>query len=635
MERTQAYPHLFAPIKLGNVLVQNRVVANPMGETYEDKSLGEPGIVICGHAIVEEGRSSYASPDEPYAFSKYEVEKTRHRALKARRTGAKASIELHHSGLYARTRDFAWGPDSFVREDGVEVRAMDSEDMERVAGLWAQAAKDAQAADFDMVFLHFGHGWLMTEFLSPRYNHRTDEYGGSIENRMRFPLMVLRAVREAVGPFFPLEMRVSASEWMPGGMEFEDVVAFCRKAQRYVTSIQVSSGLDLEHEANVHMAASNFDPHLGNAAWCRAIKEAVDIPVTLVGSVETPEQAEELIAGGTCDMVAMARALVADPFWAKKAWEGRADDIRPCLRCLNCYHIATNHWHVGCSVNPRYWNEGFVPMDGEMGVAASPQRVAVIGGGPAGVRAALYAAERGHTVVLFEKETELGGQLRYIAQEAHKEDIARYLVWLRRQVEHSDVEVRLGTAATAEDVRAWGADAVIIAVGGEPVTPPIPGADDAQVIGFHEAIEHTHDIGRRVLVVGGGTIGAELGLELAELGREVTIVEGGDTIARTGNMLYRIALRQNFEAHVDSLHVRKQTKCLSLEGGVAQLETPEGEQVELPFDTAVIACGMRARSAEAEALFGSARRSFVIGDANKPRQIVDATYDAWAAAANL
>lgn len=308
-----AYPYLFSPIKLGDVLVQNRIVANPMGDTFEDKSLGAPGIVVCGHAIVEEGRSSFATGDEPYAFSKYEVEKTRRRALMARRRGARASIELHHSGLWARVRDHAWGPSGFVREDGTEVVEMGTEDMDRVAGLWAQAAVDAKHADFDMVFLHFGHGWLATEFLSPRYNHRTDEYGGSIENRMRFPLQILRTVRDAVGPSFPMEMRISAYEWMPDSMSFEDVVAFCREAQRYVTSIQVSSGLDLEHEANVHMAASNFDPHLGNAAWCRKIKQAVDVPVTLVGSIETPEQAERLIAEGTCDMVAMARALTADP----------------------------------------------------------------------------------------------------------------------------------------------------------------------------------------------------------------------------------------------------------------------------------------------------------------------------------
>lgn len=633
---SQAFPHLFTPIKLGNVMVQNRIVANPMGDTFEDKALGGPGVVVCGHVIVEEGRSSFMSGAEPYGFSKYQVEHTRHRALKARLAGAKASVELHHSGQYARVNDHAWGPSGFVRADGTEVVEMTPTDMEAVAQAWAQAAVDAMNADFDMVFLHFAHGWLIDEFLSPYYNHRSDEYGGSIENRMRFPLQVLRTIREAVGPFFPMEMRVSASEWLPGGIEFEDVVAFCREAQRYVTSIQVSSGVDLEHSANVHMAASNFDPHLGNAAWCRQIKAAVDIPVTLVGSIETPEQAEALIAEGTCDMVAMARALTADPQWPVKAREGRSEDIRPCLRCLQCYHIATNHWHVGCSVNPRYWNEAFVGHDYELEPALVSKKVVVVGGGPAGMRAALYAAQRGHEVVLLEKEAELGGQLRYIAQEAHKEDIARYLTWLRTQVAKSSVDVRLGCEATRELVEAEQADALIIAVGGSPVTPPIAGVGEPQVIGFHEAIERAEELGRRLVVVGGGTIGAELALELAELdGRDVTLVEGGPTIARTGNMLYREALRQMLEKNAAQLHVLTNTVVQSLEGGIARLSSAEGEALEVAFDTAVIACGVRPNGALAEELYGAAPQSFIIGDANKVRQIMDATLDAWTVATHL
>lgn len=253
------YPHLFSPIKLGDVLVQNRIVANPMSEHFEDRCLGGAGIVICGHTIVEPGRSSWMSADEPYVFSKYAREEAVRRARMARQAGAVASIELAHAGLYARTIDYAMGPDAFVREDGVEVRAMTPDMMGRTAACWAQACVDARRAGFDMVFLHFGHGWLIDQFLSPLFNHRTDAYGGSIENRMRFPLQVLRACRDAVGPRFPMEMRISADECMPGGIELADVIAFCREAERYVTSIQVSCGLDIEHEANVHTSATNLD----------------------------------------------------------------------------------------------------------------------------------------------------------------------------------------------------------------------------------------------------------------------------------------------------------------------------------------------------------------------------------------
>lgn len=412
-----SYPHLFSPIRLGDTLVQNRIVANPMSEHYDDRCRGGAGVVICGHTIVEPGRSSWMSADEPYAFSKYERESTVARARMARAGGAAASIELAHAGQYARTVDYAMGPDGFVRADGIEVRAMTSAMMEHTAACWVQACVDARRAGFDMVFLHFGHGWLMGQFLSPLFNHRTDGYGGSIENRMRFPLQVLSACREAVGPRFAMEMRISADEWMPGGIELDDVIAFCREAQRYVTSIQVSCGLDIEHEANVHTSATYLDPHLLNLELARAVKAAVDVPVTLVGSVETPEEAERAIAEGACDMVALARALAADPLWPAKARDDRAEDIVPCLRCLQCYHISTDRWNVGCSVNPRFANEDFVPRTVEP--AEVSKRVLVVGAGPAGCMAAITACARGHKVVLAERADRVGGNVRLIAQESH------------------------------------------------------------------------------------------------------------------------------------------------------------------------------------------------------------------------
>lgn len=481
-----SYPHLFSPIRLGDTLVQNRIVANPMSEHYEDRCRGGAGVVICGHAIVEPGRSSWMSADEPYAFSKYERESTVARARMARAGGAAASIELAHAGQYARTVDYAMGPDGFVRADGIEVRAMTSAMMEHTAACWVQACVDARRAGFDMVFLHFGHGWLMGQFLSPLFNHRTDGYGGSIENRMRFPLQVLSACREAVGPRFAMEVRISADEWMPGGIELDDVIAFCREAQRYVTSIQVSCGLDIEHEANVHTSATNLDPHLLNLELARAVKAAVDVPVTLVGSVETPEEAERAIAEGACDMVALARALAADPLWPAKARDDRAEDIVPCLRCLQCYHISTDRWNVGCSVNPRFANEDFVPRTVEP--AEVSKRVLVVGAGPAGCMAAITACARGHKVALAERADRVGGNVRLIAQESHKEDIARYLHYLEHKIaglERAGVlDVRFGCEVDRAFVEEMAPDALVVAVGAEPFVPPVPGVDAPVVRGL-------------------------------------------------------------------------------------------------------------------------------------------------------
>lgn len=630
----QKYPRLFSPIKLGNLLVQNRVVANPMGESFQDRTLGGPGVVICGHCIVEPGRSSWASAQEPYAFHKYQVEKTRKGILMAHRSGARASIELHHSGCYARTVDYAVSSSGYTREDGVEVKPMTPAMMEENARLWAAAARDARDVGFDMVFLHFGHGWLAAQFLSPFFNHRTDEYGGSLENRARFPLEILKACRQAVGPGFPMEMRISANEWMPGGIDFQDVVAFVKMAQPYITSVQVSCGMDLETEANVHMAATNFDPHLLNREYARKIREAVDIPVTLVGSVETPEEAEMLLEEGACDMVALARALAADPFWPQKAREGRGEDIVPCLRCLQCYHISTNRRNVGCSVNPRYCNEDFVPL--ELTPAAKPKRVVVIGAGPAGCKAALTAQARGHHVILLEKEEYIGGALHYIAMEQYKEDIKRYRDYLEIQLKKSGVELRLGCEATPGMVKALAPDALIVAVGASPFAPPVPGLDDPRVAGFHQAIACPDSLGQRVVVMGGGTIGAEIALELAELkGRRVTVVEMGEKIAAQGNMLYRIALRQKMDRCGDRLVRLTNTRCLEINPQGVLVEDDQGRRRTLAADSVVVAAGVRPNTRLAESFFGLAPQCYMVGDCFKARKIMEATYEGYAVAAQI
>ena len=632
-----SYPHLFSPIRLGDTLVQNRIVANPMSEHYDDRCRGGAGVVICGHTIVEPGRSSWMSADEPYAFSKYERESTVARARMARAGGAAASIELAHAGQYARTVDYAMGPDGFVRADGIEVRAMTSAMMEHTAACWVQACVDARRAGFDMVFLHFGHGWLMGQFLSPLFNHRTDGYGGSIENRMRFPLQVLSACREAVGPRFAMEMRISADEWMPGGIELDDVIAFCREAQRYVTSIQVSCGLDIEHEANVHTSATYLDPHLLNLELARAVKAAVDVPVTLVGSVETPEEAERAIAEGACDMVALARALAADPLWPAKARDDRAEDIVPCLRCLQCYHISTDRWNVGCSVNPRFANEDFVPRTVEP--AEVSKRVLVVGAGPAGCMAAITACARGHKVVLAERADRVGGNVRLIAQESHKEDIARYLHYLEHKIaglERAGVlDVRFGCEVDRAFVEEMAPDALIVAVGAEPFVPPVPGVDAPVVMGFAQAIGHVEDLGSRVVVVGGGTIGAELALELAEQGHEVKVVEMGSALAAQGNSLFRIALRQMFDRQGKAIEVLLNTSCTSIgEEGVC-VSGPDGAERVLACDSVVIAAAVRPRTALAEGLAGVVPQTYLVGDCRRARVIKDAVFEGYSAAASI
>ena len=635
MNNNLKYPHLFSPLKINSIMVSNRIIANPMGQVFEERALGRPGVMIAGSVITQPGKSSWASAEEPYAFSKYQVEKTRRRVLLAHRGGAKASVEIAHAGQYARVApgDFAIGPTGYVREDGVEVKAMYEAMMDELAAGYVQTAIDARDVGFDMIFLHFGHGWLIPEFLSPLFNKRTDEYGGSIENRMKFPLRVLREVREAVGPYFPIEMRISANEYMPGGISFEDVLAFVKAAQKYIDVVQVSCGLDIEHEANVYTASTNFTEHGLNVKYAKVIKENVDILVSVVGAIMNPDEAEEILASGAADMVALARPMVADPDWPIKALEGRPEDIVPCLRCLQCYHIATNRRNVGCSVNPRYTNEDWVPK--KLPKAEKKKRIVIVGAGPAGCRAALTAKERGHEVILIEKRDHIGGAIHYVAMEHFKVEVKAYLEYLKTQIGKTDIDLRLNTEASPEMVRTLQPDALIIAVGALPAKPPIPGIDCTNVMGFYEAIEHEERIGQNVVIIGGGTIGAEIGLELSLLKKKnVTIVEMINELAVQGNMLYKIGLRHKMN-EAETLQVMLEAGCQEItETNVRVKDKDERERV-LPADAVIIATGVRADRKTAESFYGITPETYMIGDCEKPRKIQEATMEGYTVAATL
>lgn len=622
------YPNLFQPIKINSLMLKNRIVAAPtypIKGSYYEKARGGAGIVIAGSMSVEPGRSSWMSADEAWAFSKYEIANMKERVLSVHAGGARASIELGHAGQYARVHDYAIGPTGFIREDGVEVKEMTEEMMNETADWYATSAKDAMECGFDIIFMHFGHGWLADEFLSPLFNKRTDQYGGSIENRIRFPKMILERVRKAVGPAFPIDMRVSAIEWVEGGIEFDDVLAFIQSVEPLIDTVHISCGLDINHEGNVHTATTNFEEHMPNAKYAKIVKQNVKIPVTVVGAIMNPDEAEKLIADGTADLVALGRPLIADPEWPKKAMEGRTEDIVPCLRCLQCYHIATNRRNVGCSVNPRYFNESWYPAKTEK--ADKRKRVVIIGAGPTGIGAALTADKRGHEVILLEKSDHVGGAIHFVAMEEYKKDISAYLQYLKTQLEKSSVDVRLNTTATPESVKELNPDALIIAIGAEPFMPQIKGIDKEKVIGFYKAIEDMNHIGQNVVIIGGGTIGAEIGIELAALDKkEVTIVEMTGEIAVQGNMLYKIGLRQHMDA-APTLHVLTETLCMEIADAGVIVKTRTGEVKTLPADTVIIATGVRAKKGEAEKFYGITPETFTAGDCEKARIIKDAIFE--------
>lgn len=619
------FEHLFSPIKINKTLIKNRVVAAPIGDYFEEKAMGGAGIVIAGHAIVEPGFSSFASADEPYIFSKYEYEDTRRRILQIHRGGAMASIELFHGGLDARVKDFAKGPNTFKRKDGTQVVAMDESMMQETLDWYYKTAQEAKDIGFDMIFMHFGHGWLPAQFLSPLFNHRTDEYGGSLENRMRFPKRILEVVRDAVGPDYPIDMRISASEYVPESIEFDDVKAFIQEVEPLIDTVQISAGMDMNREANVHTVTTNFESYMPNVKWAAEVKKAVTIPVSVVGAVPSPEAADQLIKDGIVDLVAFGRSFIADPYWPKKAMAGHTEDIAPCVRCMYCYHIATNHKNVGCTVNPRYNNESFIPR--KIAKAEVKKRVVIIGGGPGGMKAAVTASKAGHEVILFEKETSLGGQLRFVEKEYYKDEIRRLMINLKAQIEKATIDLRLGVLATPELVKAEKPDAVIIAVGGEEFVPPVKGLNQPNVYTGTEAIINEDKLGNEIIVLGGGTIGSEIALELAVVHhKNVTIVEMGAELSPQGNSLFKIALRQKMDK-AETLTTMLKSRCLEVNETAMIVSDEKGIEQKISYDNIIVCTGMRPKQQLAETFFGIASDTSMIGDCVQPRKIMEAIFE--------
>ncbi|MDO4466830.1 MAG: NAD(P)/FAD-dependent oxidoreductase [Bacillota bacterium] len=627
------FDNLFKPITINGMILKNRIVATPTGDDYEEKAMGGAALVIAGHAIVEPGRSSFASGDEPWIFSKYEREKTRERILKIHKGGAKASIEIFHGGAEARVKDYAVGPCSYVRKkDGVQVKGMSEEDMEETLKWYAETAASARKLGFDSIFLHFGHGWLPAQFLSPYYNKRSDEYGGSIENRAKFPLRILETVRNAVGNNYPIDMRISAYEWVENSISFEDVLAFLKMAEKYIDTVQISAGMDLVFEANVHCITTNLEEEMPNLKYAIEAKKQLNIPVSVVSAVLSAEMADEIIGKGYVDMVACGRTLLADPYWPRKAMENKGEDIVPCLRCSNCYHISTDHWNVGCSVNPRYHHQHFIPLKIEK--AEETKNVVIIGAGPAGMKAAITAYDRGHKVTLIEKSDSLGGLLKVIEKEHHKIEIARLLKYYRAQIEKRDILVQLNTEATPDYVRTLNPDALLIAIGAQERILPIPGVDNPKVVLATKAILDPSQLGNKIAILGGGSIGCEIALELAEEGKEVHILEMTNILAGNANSLYREALRQKFLLH-DNIHSHLNAACKEIKEEEILYLDKDGKQQAIPYDNLILSTGLVPQIKETESFYGICRNTVAIGDCIKPSSIMNANYEAYVNALNI
>ena len=635
------YPKLFTPMKVGTLTFRNRLLSGPnmmcalnpdgsptdyMVGYYEEKAKGGVAQVTVGDTPVEE--RGFTTPRHPILTQKT-VQKWSEVARAITQHGAIASIELNHGGRISNTSVTGFqtvGPIDEVKLNGTQVKGATKEDLEEIANAYGEAAKVAVQAGFQMVMLHGAHGWLLDQMLSPKFNTRTDEFGGSLENRAKFPLMVIAAVRKAVGPKVPIEYRIGP-ELAEGGLSMEEVVQFEDK----VELIHVSAGLDTDPNFAVKTHPTMFLPHMPNVKYAAEVKKAVSkCPVVTVGSVVTPAEAEQVLEDGKADAVAMVRSLIADPFLPQKAREGHDEDIRPCLRCLDCLTGMQTKTKFACAVNPRTGHEFRLNAE-EAAAPKEKKTVLIAGGGPGGLEAAATAAARGHQVILAEKSDSLGGLLKFTDYDSLKADLKRLKDHLIYRVEHSNVEVRLNTEVTPELVAEIKPDALFLALGSTPVVFPLPGIETAQ----HATTAYTNldALGKTVAVMGGGLVGCETALFLAETGRDVTIIEMQNDVAPDANWMHRVGMLQSF-AQQKNLHVRTGLRCMAVTGEGVETQDKDGNTVVIPAESKVYAFGQRSVAADKlMALDVPVIR--IIGDCHQVGKTNGAIFDGYHAAMDL
>lgn len=642
-----AYPHLFTPITLAGQLFRNRIFASPTGLQYnhygnrpnneticyfERKAIGGAASVCIGDAMVDSelalANGAHILLDDP--SGRAHLSKL---AFTIQRHGAVASMELSHGGSSARVSfhqgHTIYGPSELESEGSfgqpIHAYAMDEAIIERTIRKFAEAAAFSKRCGFGMVTVHGGHGWLLHQFMSPITNKRTDAWGGSFEKRMRFPLAVIQAIREAVGPAFPIEIRLSGSEIFDGGWDTAYGVRIAEALDGKVDLLHISAGSHEVPEVFTVTHPSMFLDDGVNVKYAAEIRKHVKTPVATVGALSDPDFLEEIIASGKADVVELARGLICDPDLPRKVREGRADDVTKCMRCFTCFSGLMAHGQMSCALNPEIGSEFEIKFAVPH---AQKKTVLVAGGGVGGMQAALTAAKRGHRVVLCEKSDKLGGVLLCEEQVPFKKHLGEYLALQAKRVADAGVEVRLNTPVTPELARALAPDAIIAALGGRPTVPPIPGIDGENVMLAEDIYRAPARAGRKLVVLGGGLVGCELAIFMAGLGREVTLLEMAPALNFGENRLHGKAI--GLELQRLGVDVRLNTKVTAIG---ADGVTAGGEF--FPADTVAAALGRAPLREEAAALALCAPEFHVIGDCVVPATIYQATSAAYFAALDV
>lgn len=521
-----------------------------------------------------------------------------------------------------------YGMGAMIRH-GKPGKQMSHAQIREVIEATARRARKYQLLGFDMVTLHFAYrATLFSRFLSPRTNRRTDEYGGPIENRGRFLLELCARIKEVCGKNFPIEVQITAQE--EGGTTLEETIRLAELAEGLVDIFQFRAETgNLNHPTGYNSKAHRYQV----MEDCAAVKASgTSILCEPIGGFQDLDDMEEAIASGKADLIAGARMFIADFQFYDKLKAGRGEDVVPCIRCNKCHVPSlTGEWLSYCSVNPRMGIEH--RLDKLTRPAGEKRRVAVVGGGPAGMRAAILARERGYEVTLYEKTGKLGGQLNLMDGLSFKWPLVEYRKWLIAQLEKSGAEVKLNTAPTKAMLEAAGYDAVLLALGAEPKTPPIPGAEKCYNI--FTVLGNEKKLGRRCVVVGGSESGTEAGLYLAEHGHQVTILTRGDTLAPDATPIHYRETIDEYYQQLKGISYRTHVVTTEIGDGYVVYQTPDGQKRRMFCDDVVALGGMRPLQREAAALYGVAADTLMIGDCQKVGNLHLCNRGAFAAVNNL
>ena len=638
------YPHLYEPLRLTDrVILKNRIIAAPskphfiqgpenfpasgLIKHYANKAKQGASMVICSGGVDPVFEANIPC----FRYNVYDTQAQYYMGQLVEAVhfyGAKA--------LFAALFNAPDGYDCSAGEAFINFKEVGAEDVygkemsrEMIAELvngYAHYCKTLQEQNIDGVFLHFAYQHsTVSRFLSPQTNKRTDEYGGSYENRTRIAFEVLDAIRAACGPDFIIECNLAYKDPGEGGWSMEDTIRFAHDAKGRLNFLQTRySEIDPCHPIGYDLRET---PFLDIAAQVKASDPGVFIDG--VAGFFDPATCEKALADGKVDTVSLARAFISNPDWGKHVNEGEPDKIVPCIRCNRC-HVFDPPYRSACSVNPSWGMEHINP--GLVVPVDKKKRVAVVGGGPAGMEAALTLVERGHDVTIYDKNQELGGTLKYTDKTDFKWCEKKFKDWMARHVKESGAKVVLNTVVTRELLEKEDYDVVVMAVGAVPVYPPIPGLDGDHVFGPLDAHNEDARIGHHVVIIGGGQSGAECGIHLARKGHQVSILEMGDTFAKETQRVHYYTMFMSAVNALPNYSYTLNALCTGIEKDKVTYKDSSGQEHAVPCDSVVVCTGFKADNDQVLELAKACREFYPVGDCIKTGNIQLAMRTAWCVA---